>query len=76
MTPCLIQGDQRATGVPIEVPETNQENGEAWWIRTTDSLLKRQELYLAELTPHANHSAQLHDYGQARSRQVCPQVSP
>jgi hypothetical protein len=38
--PCLIQRDQRATGVPIEWPETNEENGEAWWIRTTDSLLK------------------------------------
>jgi len=28
-------------------------DGEAWRIRTSDSLLKRQELYRAELTPHA-----------------------
>ena len=36
-----------------EAPRTNKENGEAWRIRTSDSLLKRQELYRAELTPHA-----------------------
>jgi integrase len=35
--------------------------GEAWRIRTSDSLLKRQELYLAELTPHARIIAQLRD---------------
>ena len=33
--------------------ESNRNNGEAWRIRTSDSLLKRQELYQAELTPHA-----------------------
>ena len=34
-------------------PETREKAGEAWRIRTSDSLLKRQELYQAELTPHA-----------------------
>src|SRR5436309_6536930 len=32
----------------VKSPETN---GEAWRIRTSDSLLKRQELYQAEITP-------------------------
>ena len=31
-------------------PETREKAGEAWRIRTSDSLLKRQELYQTELT--------------------------
>ena len=32
----------------------SKTSGEAWRIRTSDSLLKRQELYQAELTPHVS----------------------
>src|SRR5262245_51219662 len=49
--------------------------GEAWWIRTTDSLLKRQELCLAELTPHACIITQLRD-PRSSAKSPGSQVSP
>src|SRR5262249_42088339 len=54
-----VSRGQRRRGLEIGVRSVAHAwDGEAWWIRTTDSPLKRRELCLAELTPPGSHSAQ------------------